>query len=126
LALLAVLAQQLLPPSLHDEHVVNGDDVNLLDTLGLVLVVLLDVARDLVGTSWGEAGSGQLSSRALRLRCKGRTYAPGTRTKTFLPVNLDRLIFSSMSLILISTSGTASPTLSGAAEAREAKALWAV
>jgi hypothetical protein len=55
-----------------------------------------------------------------------KTYAPGTRTKTFFPVNLEKLILSSMSLILISTSGTLSPALIGEAEARFAKAEWAV
>lgn len=45
---------------------------------------------------------------------------------TFLPVNLEKLIFSSWSLILISTSGMASPALRGAAATSEAKALCAV
>ena len=55
LTLLAVLAQQLLPPCLHDKHVVDGNNVDLLDTLGLELVVFLDVTRDLVRARWGEA-----------------------------------------------------------------------
>jgi hypothetical protein len=55
-----------------------------------------------------------------------RTYAPGTRTRTFFPVNFEKLTLSSMSLILISTSGTLSPALMGEADARDAKAEWAV
>lgn len=45
---------------------------------------------------------------------------------TFFPVNLEKLTFSSKELILMSTSGAASPALIGAAATREAKALWAV
>jgi hypothetical protein len=55
-----------------------------------------------------------------------KTYAAGTVMMTFLPVNLEKLIFSSWSLILISTSGTASPALMGEAATSEAKALCAV
>jgi len=44
---------------------------------------------------------------------------------TFFPVNLEKLTFSSKELILMSTSGAASPALIGAAATRAAKALWA-
>ena len=61
MTLLSVLAQQLLPPSLHDKHVVDCDDVDFVDTLGLVLVVLLDIARDLVRTGGRESTEDQRS-----------------------------------------------------------------
>jgi hypothetical protein len=60
LALLAVLREQLLPPSLHDKHVVDRHNVNVLDTLGLELVVSLDVSRNLVRAGGGEAVSSVL------------------------------------------------------------------
>ena len=50
------------------------------------------------------------------------THAPGTRINTFFPGTFEKLTLSSRSLILISTSGTASPALIGDAEARAAKA----
>jgi len=43
----------------------------------------------------------------------------------FFPVTLEKLILSSRSLILMSTSGTASPALTGEAEAMDAKAWCA-
>ena len=58
-------------------------------------------------------------------RTRRRTHAPGTRINTFFPGTFEKLTLSSRSLILISTSGTASPALTGEAEAREAKAWWA-
>ena len=54
------------------------------------------------------------------------THAAGTVMITFFPVNLEKLTFSSKELILMSTSGAASPALMGAAATREAKALCAV
>lgn len=66
------------------------------------------------------------SSRWSSSSIQKETHAPGTRTKTFFPVNFEKLILSSMSLILISTSGTLSPALIGEAEAKLAKAEWAV
>lgn len=121
LTLLAVFREQLLPPSLHDKHVVDGDDIDVLDTLGLELVVSLEVTRDLVRACGGEA------TWSVKNQCPvGKTHAPGTRTITFFPVNLEKLSFSSMSLTLTSISGTASPAFKGEAAAREAKALWAV
>ena len=121
MTLLAVLREQLLPPSLHDKHVVDGDNIDVLDTLRLELVVSLEVTRDLVRACGGEAAS------SVEVQCPvGRTHAPGTRTITFFPVNLEKLSFSSMSLTLTSISGTASPAFKGEAAASEAKALWAV
>jgi hypothetical protein len=122
LTLLVVLAEELLPPCLHDKHVVDGNNVDLLDTLGLELVVSLDVTRDLVRARGREAADEYTND----LRAWTWTYAPGTTTITFLPVNLEKLSFSSMLLILTSTSGTASPALMGEAATNEAKALWAV
>lgn len=55
LALLLVLGEEILPPCLHDKHVVDGNNVNVLDTLALELLVLLDITRYLVGTRWREA-----------------------------------------------------------------------
>jgi len=49
------LAEDVLPPSGHDKHVVHRDDVDLLDTLGLELVVSLNVGGDLVRTRGREA-----------------------------------------------------------------------
>ena len=66
LALLAVFAQQLLPPSLHDKHVVDGNDVDVVDALGLELVVSLDVRRDLVRARGGEAVGARASAGARR------------------------------------------------------------
>jgi hypothetical protein len=124
LALLLVLGKKILPPCLHDKHVVDGNNVDVLDTLTLELLVLLDVTRDLVGTRWREA--------TISLRNRDRkdvwvlTHAAGTVMITFFPVNLEKLTFSSKELILMSTSGAASPALIGAAATREAKALCAV
>ena len=61
----------------------------------------------------------------LILEINRQTYAPGTRTSTFFPVNLLKLTLSSMSLIRISTSGTLSPAFKGEADARDATAEWA-
>jgi hypothetical protein len=56
-ALLVVLGEEILPPCLHDKHVVDGNNVDLLDTLALEFCVLVDVTGNLVGTRWGEAVS---------------------------------------------------------------------
>jgi hypothetical protein len=122
LALLLVLGEEILPPCLHDKHVVDRNNVDILDTLTLELLVLLDITRDLVGTRWREA---IISLRNRKDVCV-LTHAAGTVMITFFPVNLEKLTFSSKELILMSTSGAASPALIGAAATREAKALCAV
>ena len=56
--LFSCLLEHLLAPRLNHEHVVNGDDVNVLDALGFVLVVVVDVCGNLRGAGGGEPGRG--------------------------------------------------------------------
>ena len=54
LAFLSGVRGNLGLPSIHDEHVVDGNDVNVFNTFALELVVLLNVSGDLRRTGRGE------------------------------------------------------------------------
>lgn len=49
-----MVGAQLLLPRLRGESVVDGHDVDSFDSLRSELVGMLDLARDLAGTRWGE------------------------------------------------------------------------
>jgi len=68
-------------PSVHHEDVVDRDDVDVLDALGLERLILLEVARDL-GVAVGRIPSGLDGNRIKRELKWRKTQMRGGRKQT--------------------------------------------
>lgn len=129
LDLRSLVGVQFLAPRVHAEHIIDGEDVNVLDALGGELVVSLNVPWNLLRRERRLISCCSLvSARSLaQLTVSEQTgeKAAGTRTITLFPCTLLKLSFWSGALILTSTSGTGAPTVIWLAEASVANAEWA-